>query len=268
MLVLLFILLLAAALTNLLIMQGHIIWSVIAAAIALVMLIFNLFAGRKIPRRLLRLISAVGLTVILLIGLWSGLQPKTGGFIAYDAKIASVERLLANERAENAHNNLDQLIAEYGPNDRLLLFKVQASLAEADFASAKTRLYTVSDNTSAEYYALLGQIHALSGQSSDAQRILTLAASQYPQWCEMQLYAGIQAVNNKAYATGEYFLLRAFEQDPELAVALYYLGVTRYEQGLYDESSDFFAEALSIGVDAKIASYISWYEQQMGDDQP
>jgi uncharacterized protein HemY len=268
MLILIFTLLLAAALFSLLAMQGAIVWSALAAAIALVLLLANLLAGRRLPRRPVRMISAAGLAIILLIGLWSGLQPKAGGFLAYDAEIARVESLLAKGKVDQAQQVLDQLITVYGPNDRLRLFKAQASLDEADYAGADASLNEVAGKSADEYYALRGQAYALSGQNSEAERILIQAASQYPLWCEMQLYAGIQAVNNKAYATGEYFLLRAIEQDPELSVALYYLGVIRYEQGLYSEASGYFTEALTIGVDENIASYISWYDQQMGGETP
>ncbi|HAL73762.1 MAG TPA: hypothetical protein DCM45_01560 [Clostridiales bacterium] len=267
MFILLFILLLAAAAANLLVMQGSAVWSITAAVIAAALLLFNLFAVRKVPRRLLRLISAIGLVIVLLIGLWSGLQPENDGFLAYDAKIAQVESWLGQDQPAKAQELLDQLITEYGPNDRLLLFKAQASLAAEDYINAENRLIDIADKSADEYYALSGQLYTLSGRNSDAQRVFVQAASQYPQWCEMQLYAGIQATNNKNYAIGEYFLLRAFEQDPALAVALYYLGVTRYEQGLDDEAADYFDEALSIGVDATIASYISWYQEQMGADQ-
>ena len=268
MLILIFTMLLAAALFNLLAMQGTTIWSVLAGAIAAVLLLINLLAGRQLPRKPVRVISIAGLVILLMNGLWSGLQPQSGGFLAYDAKITRVESLLAKGQMDQSQEMLGQLITEYGPNDRLLLFKAQASLKSADYAGAEAILNEVADKSADEYYALRGQVYALSGQDLEAERLYCQVASQYPLWGEMQLFAGIQSVNNKSYAAGEYFLLRAFEQDPELAVALYYLGVIRYEQGLFSEASDYFSEALSIGVDQKVASYISWYLQQMGDDGP
>lgn len=266
--VLLFGLFLAASLLNIWIMHGAIVWSLLAAAIAFALLVLNLLPGKLLPRKIIRSLSVAGVVLLLLIGLWSGMKTSSAAYLGYDAAVAHVEEMLFDGKYAQADELLDQLIQDYGANDQLQLYKAKAAMGQADYAGVDNYLSLTANKSSDQFYLIRGQAYEQAGLYDQAQDTFVRAASQYPLWREMQLFAGIQAVNNQDYAVGEYFLRRAFEQDPTEAVPLYYLGVIRYDQGLYTEAEDYFTEALDIGIESKITSYISWYRQQMGDEQP
>ena len=268
MLNILFCVFLIAALLNGLVLGGSLLWSILAAAIALAFIIFRLAFANKVQTVVICSVSILGMVLLMLISLWSGMKTTGSGYLSYDASMAEIASQLAKNEFYKAGEILDKLEKEYGSSDRIQLNKAQAAIGKKDFTMIEDCLSKIANKQSDQYFAMLGRLYLLKEDYEKVQDTYINAAKTYPLWSEAQKIAGTQSVNNKDYSKGKYFLLRAFEQVPTDPIPLYYLGVVCYEQGSYTEAEKYFSEALQLGLNDEFVSYITWYRQQIGGKKP
>ncbi len=259
-------LLTVAAVVNPLLFGGHVFSSVVVALGALALLSLRLFFATRIKAAWLRPLSIAGVVVLIAIGFWSGLRPVADGWTAYQDRLEQAERQLEQGDGFKAGETLHALREQYGDNDALRLLRARAAIQKNDYDEATSALHAFSDRKQPAYYTARGYLYL---QRQDHERALELyveGATVWPLWSEMQLLAGTQAIQNRQYAVGEYFLLRAAEQMPQNPLPLYHLGVSRFEQGNAAEADVYFNEALGLRLDDTHAGYVAWYRQQMGGD--
>lgn len=267
MLNMLFCVYLIAALLNGFLLGGSLWWSLLAAVISLAFLVSRMLFAKKVQSAVIRSASILGVVILLLIGLWSGMKTTGTGYISYNASMTKIDSLLERKEFYKAGEILDKLEKDYVSSDRLQLYKAQAAIGKKDIPLAEACLSRVANKQSDQYYRMLGWLYMLKNDYKKVQETYVNAAKAYPLWSEAQRIAGTQSVNNKDYSIGEYFLLRAFEQAPTDPIPLYYIGVIRYEQSNYPEADKYFSEALQLGINDEFAGYIAWYRQQMGGDK-
>lgn len=255
---------LAAALLNLFALGGSFLWSLASALISFALLVIRILFVNRIRAKALQLASFLVLAFLMLIGFWSGMKTTESGYLSYNASAAQIENMLEKREFFKAGVILDKLEKEFGPNDRLLIQKAQIATEKKNYNNAEAFLSMVANKQSDSYFTVLGRLNAAKEEYDKLQSTYVSAAKAYPLWSEAQRIAGSQAVNNKDYSVGEYFLLRAFEQVPIDPIPLYYIGVIRYEQGNYTDAEKYFSEALKLGISNEFAGYISWYRQEMG----
>ncbi len=266
MLNLLFCIILASAVINGFALGGSMVWSLLAALIALVLLGMRLLFSRKLPVAIVNSVSAAGVVVLLLLGLWSGMSHPAAGFFTHAEAIGEIQDTVQDGDGFKAAALLDQLEKDYGANDILQILRAQAAIKRQDYTAARDSLDRVANMQSEDYFKTNGQLLLLKNDYNGVEDNFIAAAKAYPLWTDAQKIAGIQAVNNKHYSKAEYFLLRANEQAAGDPLPLYYLGVIRFEQGNNTEAEKFFEEALALGLDDEQASYVAWYRQQMGGE--
>lgn len=256
----------AAAVANPLFFGGQIVASALVALGALGLLGLRLFFAARVKASWLRPLSLVGVAVLIAVSFWSGLRPVANGWTAYQEGLEQVERQLDRGDGFKAAEALQVLREQYGDNDALRVLRARAAVNRKDYDEAENTLRTLSDRQQPAYYATLGYIYLQRQDDKQAQAIYVEGARAWPLWSDMQLLAGTQALQNKQYAIGEYFLLRAAEQMPRNPLPLYHLGVARFEQGNEGEADVYFNEALGLRLDDTHAGYVAWYRQQMGGD--
>jgi tetratricopeptide (TPR) repeat protein len=267
MLTILFCFIFIAALLSGLIFGGSMIWSLLAAVISLAFLVFRLVFAKKIKPLFVRLLSCLGVAILLFVGLSGGLASAESGYLAYDVSMNEITALLNQGDAFKAVDRLAEQEKQYGTNDAIQLQKARAAINKKEYDNALSALSLVSNKQLDQYYIVLGQVYLLQKKYDLVQSTYIEAARYYPLWSKAQQIAGTQAVNNKNYVVGEYFLLRTFEQVPTDPIPLYYIGVIRFEQGNYTQAEAYFSEAEDLGLSNELASYVAWYRQKMGGGQ-
>ena len=268
MLNLLFCVFFIAALLNGFVFGGALFWSLLAALLAAAFVALRLLFAKKLKPPLLRLLSILGVAVLLCIGLWSGMQTDKSGLLAYEHAMGGISGQLGDSNYIKAGEALATLEKDYGAVDATQLQKARIATGKKEYDAAASYLSMVLNKQSKAYYAIFGELYLAQAKYAEAQGVYVEAARTWPLWSEAQRVAGTQAVCNKNYAIGEYFLLRAFEQMPYDPIPLYYLGVIRYEQGVFTQAESYFAEAQALGLDKELSSYVAWYRQQIGGKQP
>ena len=254
---------LLSSLLNALLFGGQVFWSIVVAALSSALIVVRYLVFKKGKPVFLSLITVTGLALLILLGLWSGMKAPEGGFLAYDTAVSDIAGMIGDEDFFKAEEALNEVEKTYTVVDGTRLRRAQVALGKKAYADAEGILSQVSNKQSREYYTILGKLYQEQEKYAQAQAVYSAAAHDWPHWTQVQRAAGAQAVCNKNYMVGEYFLLRAAEQAPSDPVSLYYIGVIRFEQGDFTRAEDYFAEALDLGLDKEFAGYVAWYRQQM-----
>jgi tetratricopeptide (TPR) repeat protein len=251
------------SLLNAFLFGGQVFWSIVAAALSAAVMAVRYLLAAKMKPMLLTLISVTALALLILLGLWSGMKSADGGYLAYDAAVSKVAGMIGDGDFFKAEEALNAVEKTYAVADATRLRRAQVALGKKAFSDAEGILSQVSNKQSREYYTILGKLYQEQKKYVQAQGVYVAAARDWPLWTQVQRAAGAQAVCNKNYTVGEYYLLRASEQEPSDPVSLYFIGVIRFEQGDFNEAEAYFTEAMDLGLDKEFSGYVAWYRQEM-----
>jgi len=186
----------------------------------------------------------------------------------YNAIVEIESRIM--EEDLDAEDDLEDLEGEYGKNDSTKGLHAVCCIMRGDRDKAYEYIEDFENKKSIQYYArmeLFYQSDLSRDTTSDIYALYDQMVQDCPQWEYAQRMAGISQVERGNYTGADYFLTAALELEPEDIMALYYLGVSAYQQGRYEECNEYFLRAIDAGAEDEMLSWMAWYEEKMGAEQ-
>lgn len=238
------------------------------AVSALVLLLkLNILPVGKLSKKILKIISTVGIVAMFTLGALTSMSSADGGINAYEDKLDRAMTLLQEEKLEDAWEEIASIKEMYGPSDNTIMLETLAYIGEGAYDSAESTVIGYSRRTSVDFYTLMEMVYLLEDPVENANNLRGLyieAATHHPYWTHAQQMAGIALIDRSEFTKAEYHLLRAYEQEPSDYLTAYYLGVSCYEQRRIEDAWTYFQEAKDREADEKTMGYIAWYVQETG----
>lgn len=262
----LYIFLVCMAILGMTLFGCSILWGIMAALAGIALLVFRLVLGRKLAKQLACVVQVTGTALCFVFLLLMGTRDTGASLDAYRETIAETTKLLKEEKLDQAEENLAALEEAWGLDDEIRSLWAMDCILKGKYEEALEYVDGYEDKNSQSYYMNLEQIYLMEGTEEAAGRLYELygtAAYEYPMWTYMQKMAGIAAFEQDNPVSAQYYLLRAYRQEPEDARVLYYLGAVSFQLGYYDQCLTYFDEALTCGADEELQSNMLWYMEQI-----
>lgn len=122
----------------------------------------------------------------------------------------------------------------------MLLTEAEINIKDEKYEDALNVLQRAKE-TSKDYFMLMMTAQYLKGDEEKTYQILMDAAKAYPSSYEVTARAGAFAVCMERYFAGRNLLNTAFMIEPENPFAIYYMGLSYYNEGYYQKAAKWFS---------------------------
>ena len=266
MLYIIYILLFIAALVQMQVYGGSMGWALAVMFGCVILLLVKLLGRKFIPKKVLNIISTVGLAVLLVFTIRVGMTTDEGGLVEYNEKFHLAVECLTNGEYSQASSYLEDIKEEYGESDGTHVLSAIYFLTFGDTEAAMREYHQIQNKKDRVSYALLERIYLEDRTKDHIQELYQLylaAAEDHTNWAYMQFWAGVTQFELKKYNAANYYLLHAYNLDTQNPSILYYLGAVAYAKRDYEAAKEYFNDAVDAGANETICSYIAWYLEQM-----
>lgn len=247
MLYIIYILLFIAALVQRQVYGGSMGWALAVMFGCVILLLLKFFGRKAIPRKVMNLISVVGLAILLIFTIRVGTTTGEGGLIDYNEKFHMAVECLTNREYSQASSYLEDIKEQYGESDATHVLTAIYNLSLGDTQAAMREYEQIQDKKDQISYALLEQIYRTDRTQNNTEKLYRLyleAADEHTSWGYMQFWAGVTRFEQKNYSAAKYYLLHAYNLDTTNPSILYYLGAVAYAQNDYEEALGYFDDAV------------------------
>ena len=261
----------AAALLSVLAFGGNVALSLLAAATAAGVAVFDWLLGRR--KAWARVLAAVLGLALLGFCFYIPSAVSDYGYSDYLGMTEDYGNALLR-RDEGAGEAAEALRAEivdkYGDSDDLRYLEAVAALSKGELGEAERRVNSFEDKHSTVYYLLREDLLVYGDYDESARQdrlreLYLQAAADNPGWVYALQRAGGMLFDQGKYAQAAYYLTNALAcaeiADPE---TLYFLGAALMEQGEYQKGAYYFQQAVDAGADEALLSGIAWYAKKAG----
>lgn len=242
-------------------------WSLIICAVCIAMFALRRGLIRKLELEKMKerwiYIAGIALIVICIIG--DTVVVPSNEMTNYSKGLEKVAKLLQIEKTEEIYVILDELEEKYGATEAIIINRVAALLQDCEYEKALEETQRYPDKHTGEYYTMCEAIYISLGEKGEEplKELYLQGAKDWPDWLDMQIYAGIVQLEREEYSSAEYFFSRAYEIDNKQGMTLYLLGITQYELREYDKCIKCFAMAYEAGVEDYVAVSMQEYMQKI-----
>lgn len=258
----------AAALLSAFVFGGNVALSLIAAAAAAGVAVFDLLLGKR--KRWARAASAV--LGFCLLG-FCFYVPSASSAYGYDDYLDLTEAYMGAKMQmddESAEAILDELVEKYGEGDDLLYLEAVAALSRGDLDGTERIVNSFADKHSRAWYMLREDL-IVEGDGDDDSKLYRLrelymsAAADNPGWIYALQRAGGLLFDEGKYAEAAYYLTNAVAcsetPDPD---TLYFLGASLMEQGEYEQGLICFRKSVDAGAEKDLIRSMVRYAEKAG----
>ncbi len=266
MLMIIYVLILLAALAELFVFGGSIIPTLAVILLCVTFLGLKLFVKQKMPKNLMFCFTVLGIVLLIVFGVKVGIRGSEGGILQYSDRLQQATEYLAEGQYDKAAQELESMEEEFGTADGTYILSAIRCLEKGDVLKAKEAYNQIENKKQKVSYALLEQIYMQDYSEDSTQNLYRLyieAANEHPTWSYMQLWAGVTQFEQGNHKGAEYYLLAAYNLDDSNPTTLYYLGAVKYAQNEWEEAKEFFNASVEAGANDTLCSYIAWYLQEM-----
>lgn len=254
-----------SALLGIFLFQCSLVTGIAAIICGLFLLIEQIVLKRRLKRAVHIFICCAASFAGIFCLMFMGMKEQGDDIDSYRASLQRAESLAEAGNTDRAMEILAGLEEEYGTDDKIRLIYTEIYVQEDDQQKALSSIEKCADRTTEEYYVLKEKVYMMSDEEERAEKLYELyvsAAEDQPFWEYAQRMAGIARFEQNNLVSAEYYLLRAKKLDEENPQTLYYLGAVKFKQKEYETGESYFNEALRLGADEEIQSYILWYLEQ------
>lgn len=242
---------------------GFHLWGIIICVLTLLTQILHIFILKKpeVFSKYKKLLILGGSLVLLVVALFASNGKSESYVLGYVDALSEVGALMDENMTKEALQLLDEVQQEYGLRDAIVMERVACYMIDSNYNAALLAAEGLSDKTSMEYYRLLEKIYKLMEEEGEEAlaSVYIEAANKYPSWLEMQLAAGIVKLDRKEYSSAKFYFERSYNLNTVDGLSAYYLGMTEYYMGNYEECLYRFNEAVGKGVSNEVKAEIAQY---------
>ncbi|MBR5756185.1 MAG: hypothetical protein IKX96_01365 [Firmicutes bacterium] len=245
------------ALLNAFLFGGSFIMSIAVAAIAAVGILLSLIKAIGAPLR--GIIRIAALAAVIAVCLFAPPKAEEGGFIKTQNTIAKALDKAIDGDGYAADALLDEI--KNGIDiPAVVLIRARAAYEKGEYQKAADTVNTLTGAARhlPDYYIVAAASNLDAGNDDRAENLLTEAAQLYPEWFQVQYYAGAVALQNNRLEKGTYFLARALdlcEDDNEYVLEM--LGTGYYRLGDYETAKEYLDMGLAAATDPDTISSIN-----------
>lgn len=230
---------------------GSLLWGILLIVMSSMLILVSFLLKNKLPGYAVGMIYTVGFMAYFTIAFICSLRASDNGLFAYEKALMKVEGLAEEDEASDALEIVEELIDEYGENDKLLLYKANLLLMKNKAEKAYEALENVKSNRSEMYFLLKANANYLLENYDEYANTLMEGARKNPGSYALNTSAGSMAAENANYFGATYFLTKALEIEPEGALASYCLAGVNYHAGNLEVAKKLMDTAYKGGINEK-----------------
>lgn len=246
--------------------DSSVLFCVIGIIIGAGGIIFPLAFKRKLKKPVFNICSVLITAACLTVCLYTGSNTAEGTKMQRNELLQEVRNAAEIGDTEALKDVYTSFSEKYGETDDVLLLAADCYLNAADVLEKnieekeKCKQYRETANafirrtqvkTSKDYYVTNG--HYIQTEPAAFIRVNNWldAVKHYPMWDTANLMVAISLRHDGStdYTMIQYYTDMAIKINPNNALALAYMGVIRYEQGMYDSALSYLEQAEKIGGD-------------------